>query len=344
MIFFRTDGNEKIGLGHVMRCLSIAEVCKSKEIEIRFVLSDTKCQEIIENKGFECSVLGTCYNDMESELNSFCELIAHFKPQTIVIDSYYVTYNYLYTIREKANTVYIDDVLAFAYPVDVLINYNIFSSLEDYLELYKSSECFPKFLLGTKYVPLRSEFSNCVYKEPSKKVKKILVSTGGSDPEHVGINLLKYIGDNLNLLSTFNFIFVIGSVNKDVSRIKELANNIPNVHIIVDAKNMQEIMNSCDLAVSAAGSTLYELCVTCVPTITYVLADNQLPAAKAFSEQGLMEFIGDIRSIKNYCELILKAIFDLSNDSFKRKSMCKKSYTQINKIGAKTISNSICYF
>lgn len=42
-----------------------------------------------------------------------------------------------------------------------------------------------------------------------------------------------------------------------------------------ECKKMSELMQQCDMAVSAAGSTLYELCACGMPTITYVLADNQ---------------------------------------------------------------------
>ena len=59
---------------------------------------------------------------------------------------------------------------------------------------------------------------------------------------------------------------------------------------------MSDYMKKCDLAISAGGSTLYELCACGTPTIQYTLADNQLGAARAFSEQGLIPWAGDIRT------------------------------------------------
>ncbi|MCR5796546.1 MAG: hypothetical protein K6G63_01315 [Eubacterium sp.] len=44
-------------------------------------------------------------------------------------------------------------------------------------------------------------------------------------------------------------------------------------------------MQKCDIAISAAGSTLYELCACGVPTITYTTADNQIKAEKFLAKK-----------------------------------------------------------
>ena len=49
------------------------------------------------------------------------------------------------------------------------------------------------------------------------------------------------------------------------------------------------------LAVSAAGTTLYELCALGVPAVSFTMADNQLTAARAFADAGAIPCAGDIR-------------------------------------------------
>ena len=222
----------------------------------------------------------------------------------------------------------------FAYPVDILINYNIFSSQADYDELYKRAEEKPRFVLGTDYVPLRKEFSDCAYRKP-ERVKNILVSTGGADTRHIAVKLLEYLNDNPEKLSDYCLKFIVGSMNRDIEIIKKLSDKLPNVELMIDVKNMKELMRGCDLAVSAAGSTLYELCVCSVPTITYVIADNQLPAARAFEQNGLMVNVGDLRERENVGELIYNSIKELIEDSEKRESMVKSAYELINRDGSK---------
>ena len=48
------------------------------------------------------------------------------------------------------------------------------------------------------------------------------------------------------------------------------------------------------------GATLYELCATGTPTITYSFADNQLDNVRQFAEDGIMRYAGDIRYDKVY--------------------------------------------
>ena len=114
-----------------------------------------------------------------------------------------------------------------------------------------------------------------------------------------------------------------------------------NVELMIDVKNMKELMCGCDLAVSAAGSTLYELCVCSVPTITYVIADNQLQASKAFDRKGIMVNIGDTRKIKNIGNLIVDSINKLSIDYQKRELMSRLSYQKVNTKGAKQLADII---
>ena len=341
MILFRADGNEKIGLGHIMRCLSIAEAFRTQNKKVCFVIADPKSEHIITQKGFKCIVLKSIYSDLDLELSDFCGLIDELVPEIVIIDSYFVTNDYLSNIRDKVKTVYIDDVLAFPYPVDVLINYNIFSSQEAYDELYKAVERKPRFLLGTEYVPLRREFSKCKYQEPKEKVEKIFVSTGGADPQHIGIHLLEYLIDNPDELNDYIIEFVIGSANKDIDRIKRLAEKLANVRLRIDVTDMQRLMSECDLAFSAAGSTLYELCVCCVPTITYIVANNQIPAAEAFHNKKAMINIGDIRKQPNFFLSAFSVIIDMCANQKMRAKLSKTAFELVDARGVASLTNSM---
>ncbi len=55
-------------------------------------------------------------------------------------------------------------------------------------------------------------------------------------------------------------------------------------------------MREADLAISAGGTTLYELCACGTPSISYSVADNQFGNVRAFDREGLISCAGDIRS------------------------------------------------
>lgn len=151
-IFFRTDANSSIGMGHVMRCLSIADAFHSlgnDSIIIIFILADDTVEKLIQDRGYKTVVLHSKYSKMESELPLW-DIQSFETIHLLIVDSYYVTEHYLSSMRElirtqdnngdKGKLVYIDDVNAFLYPVDILINYNVYGSTVDYEKMYAGSD------------------------------------------------------------------------------------------------------------------------------------------------------------------------------------------------------------
>ena len=168
MILFRADANSSIGMGHVMRCLSIADAFPSHPTilprgkkDIKFVLADDGVAELIKDRGYEPIVLHTDYSDMDSEIPVWEELADSIDADLLIVVSYYVTPSYLTWLKENIGTVaYIDDVLSFPYPVDVLVDYNAYANELSYQTLYEGCEKKPEFLLGVEYAPLRSMFQS----------------------------------------------------------------------------------------------------------------------------------------------------------------------------------------
>ena len=94
--------------------------------------------------------------------------------EIVFVDSYCVSNAYLSKLKEFAFSVYIDDIASFAYPVNCLINYNIYGLEIDYRGLYKDFVIPPHFLLGTGYVPLRSEYIKVEEHKVQESVQDIL--------------------------------------------------------------------------------------------------------------------------------------------------------------------------
>ena len=115
MLYIRTDMNDKIATGHLMRCLSIADVAKQYGEDTVFLLADEQAVEILRSRGHQFIVLHTKWNDMDSELQVIENVISERKIDKILIDSYQVTENYLKRLTDRVTTFYIDDLNAFIY-------------------------------------------------------------------------------------------------------------------------------------------------------------------------------------------------------------------------------------
>lgn len=338
MILFRADGNEIVGSGHIMRCLSIAQAAKDLGEECCFVMADKSFASAVEHAGVQSFFLNTDFKSMPEELNQLLPVIEKVNPQCIVVDSYYVTEKYLQKIRQYSPVVYIDDLASFAYPVDVLINYNIYGEKIGYVQMYQEqNRKLPKLLLGPSYAPLRKEFKEVKRKPQPKKIKNILVSTGGADHEHVALKLAKYLTTH-ERKSAYQYHFLLGAMNPDVlelTRIEKEFSEIIKLH--QNVRQMRELLQSCDIAVSAAGSTLYELCACGIPTITYVLADNQILGACTFEEKGLMLYVGDCRKEKDFPKHAIQAIETLVRKYLYRENVAEQMYMTVTGNGAKKI-------
>ena len=293
-VFFFAQANPSIGMGHIMRCLSLAHAMREMGVRCIFVSGDSVPQDTVTKNDFEFISLESGKGDMLWELDKMKRLVDEMHPYLIIVDSYRVTHQYLQAMRNMARLVYIDDVRAFPYPCDVLVNYNIYGSqwTEDY---QKEQDPFGStLLLGTQYAPLRKEFASCARRTIAQSVKKVLVSTGGADVQNVTQRILDLLRDSPQL-SDIEFHFLVGALNPYRAQIETTAVEMKNVKLHVEANNISELMQMCDVAISAAGSTLYELCACGTPTITYILADNQIPGARVFAEKKLMLLAGDCR-------------------------------------------------
>lgn len=338
MILFRADGNAQIGSGHIMRCLSIADAFKRKNRECLFVLADKTYKPLVESRGYAVHILDSDYHDMDGEYEDLKKVIFIYCPEMIVVDSYFVSSSYLQKLKEFVRLVYIDDLSAFAYPADVLVNYNAYGPDIDYNRLYLDGniDC-PRLLLGAGYAPLRDMFRNIPKRGQKEIVKDVLISTGGADPAHLALKAVKHAVQEVS----YNWHFLIGPMNPDYEPIKKIAETNKNVHVHYNVKDMKSLICSCDIVVSAAGSTMYEVAACGVPMVTYVLADNQIPGAEAFAKQGLAISVDDLRNKDNAVKILMDAVDILARDFALRRIIGEKMQNLIDGFGADRLAEEL---
>lgn len=332
MILIRVDANEQIGTGHVMRCLTVANEFANKGERVIFVSADHSIDVLIRPNGFDCICLNSDYSNLETE--DVARIVRDYNPSLMIIDSYYVTNDYLSNLSNMVRTVYFDDFNSNCWNVNYLINYNVYAEKLDYSS-YGAMDT--RLLLSPLYAPLRNEFKKC-RKHEIKEVTDVLVSAGGSDPQCVTEKIMHSI---CTQRSNIKFHFVVGALNPRLSSIRNMADRIENVVLHVNEKHMSDLMSKCDIAISAAGMTLYELCAAGLPTVTYTLADNQMAAAEQFKEQGLMLCAGDCRSDGGFIGKAEKCMNKLIDDIDLRKNLSTKMQMLVDGKGGERIVEAL---
>ena len=336
-IWIRADANEEIASGHLMRMLSVAAELEKLGAAVRFVLADETSlkwmgrltehnAEELDASGRKTSILNIPYGHPMKELTSLAELLEQEIPDWILVDSYAVTAEWFNELRnvlgehgaDGTRIAYMDDMMAFDPPVNLVINYD-----PDTAELEKFYHRSTMKLLGAQYAPLREQFTGVV---PVVRgvVKRILISTGGTDPYGMGQLLEETVRD----------------AAPDVLMQTEIVHMGPGYPRV---ENVAELLTSCDLAISAAGTTLYELCAAGVPTMTFSMSDNQKLFAQKMAAAGAVSYLGDVREEATRAKIMdivtdwLRNRMEESDGRTQNKSMCLQERTLAAENGNETV-------
>lgn len=338
-IFIRADGGNSIGLGHIMRTLVLAKELRKQNNQVIYICRDkeksdkykTGIQKIIE-ENFQVIKI--------SENNFITEIIniqKDYNADLIITDSYDVNEEYFDILRPYFKlTGYIDDVNKCRMNVDFILNQNINANDLDYSRNVKSKT---KLFLGTKYCLIRDEFRKAYKKKIiNLEADKILLTLGGMDNNHNTIKIL-------NLMKEINkkIYVVIGTAfsRELIEKINYLSKENNNI-IPCENANMSQLMLECDAAVSACGSTLYELAAMKVPGIGLIVADNQKEVAEKMIENSLLVDIFDINKFnqKEFLDSVQKCI----GDKNLRRSIINKMKNIVDINGAENILYEINKF
>ena len=320
VLIIRADASTQIGSGHIMRCLALAQAWKKQDGKVIFIStceSESLRNRIID-EGFELVLVKDSYPDpvdFETTLSTL-----NYLPSTkswVVLDGYHFDTDYQQCIKNNGNPLLVIDDIAHLnhYVADIILNQNINAEKLSY-----SCEPETKLLLGTEYVLLRDEY--LTYKNTNGEIpvvaKRILITMGGADPENITLKVLNAL-NQINV-EDLEINVVVGTSNPHLNTLKKAAMNCYHkIEVLHDVSNMSQLMAWADLAVSAGGSTCWELAFNGVPSILIVLAKNQKWVAKGLSKYGYAINLGGHNEVT--CEQTKTTVEKLISDNVERNMM-----------------------
>jgi UDP-2,4-diacetamido-2,4,6-trideoxy-beta-L-altropyranose hydrolase len=170
-----------------------------------------------------------------------------------------------------------------SYSANLVLNQNLHA--EECL--YRDREPETRLLLGTDYILLRREFRQAPRprRSPAGEVKSVLVTLGGADPDNASGLVLDAL-DRLRC-ERLSICLIAGAANPHYeSLLERAARSRHTVEIARNVRDMPARMARADLAVAAAGSTVWELCYMGVPACVLALAENQKRVAASLQRTG----------------------------------------------------------
>lgn len=332
MIGFRVDANEKIATGHLMRCITIAKACEKRGEQVLFFLAEKKETDRLEALGFSYEILNSDWLNMEGEMKYLLSLLREKAVDWLVVDSYQATNEYLKFLNQYVKVLYVDDYGWKRYEVSALLNYNPWVAEMGVSRLYQGSDTV--LLLGGDYIPLREEFSK---KQALDREQSVLITTGGSDTYNVAGKVLSSCLEK-DQWKDITFHVIVGSMNAHQEALQALAERYSCVCLHKNVSNISDYMRMCKVAVSAGGTTLYELCACGIPTVCFSFADNQKWGTEMMGKQGVMIYAGDVRMEENFFEKISEALLSLMHNQTKWESHSLKMRQIVDGKGAERIA------
>lgn len=335
IILFRVDGYPELGLGHIMRCLSLAGRLKEKNMESTFLTKNypEPIEEIL-NNGHNLKVVPRGLNE-EEEMNLVLKILKSLEPKAIITDVPYASDEYLQALADRGSfLVSIDDLGSKNFSSDIVIAGYLSCELKTYNLSPRS-----KLYLGVRYLILRKEFEKAhrTKRKIRKKANKILVSLGGADRENLALKVAQALNDSKKELE---ITIVQGSLYQHREKLKKfLKESKQDFFIESDVKNMAELMLSSDIAFTAGGETSYELAATGTPSINISQQQHQVINAEEEAKRGFSVNLGLGKQVSK--KKILETVENLLENYELRQAMSRKGKQLIDANGAERVANII---
>jgi spore coat polysaccharide biosynthesis predicted glycosyltransferase SpsG len=313
-ILIRCDGSVEVGMGHIIRCLALAnELRRSKGCKVTFAMRKS-------NLGI-AKVLSS-YPVLQSDetggifdyTNWLTGCIQKSSADMLILDVRDgLTFDMIKNLKETLGITIttIDDTedkrqaadLAFYPPVPQVTEYewNDFNG-----NLYS----------GWEYVIIR----DCFFKDYARTKRshpKILIMMGGTDP----YDMTGFAVDCLNSIElSFSASIILGPGYSFTDRLeKKLLDVKFENEIYQNPENIAQSMADSDFAIMSFGVTAYELAALGVPMIILSLTEDHFKSASIFSDAGIGINIGIYKDVSE--SELEKETVRLMSESMHRKKM-----------------------
>ncbi len=261
-LIFRVDSSSKIGIGHLARCLKLANifnytdihfVCKNLDGNANFLIKENYKLHLIKSN---------------NELRDAFEFIKILKKEIsvdqnkdyIILDNYELKQKWEKKIKPYSKKLLTIDDRFRSSNADFFLNTNWFFEKNENFLKYRLSN----LLLGPLY--------GLINKKVKKKNKRFITIYFGSNDEY---NLTSQTLKHLIRLKIKNIIIILGHNFNFIQEIRKLIKGKEHIKIIHKFKNLSAIFSKTRFFIGAGGSTSTERFLYQIPSLICPVAENQ---------------------------------------------------------------------
>ncbi|WP_423751530.1 UDP-2,4-diacetamido-2,4,6-trideoxy-beta-L-altropyranose hydrolase [Salinirarus marinus] len=322
----RADGGSDIGYGHLVRTTALAREAHSRGHTVTYATTTPSAVRDV------CSVpIETVTLPVRDDPSPFVDWIRRTNPDVAYTDAYPVDTNYQCAVREQIPLVVAQDDARHTICADAFVNGNLYAN-----ELtYDYVEPEPVWHLGPEYLLLRDEVARLAKETPPwrETVSEVLITMGGSDIRGMTPTAMCAL-DGLEA----NLTVVIGPGFSNGNEIRRMASDVEICCSVVETPpNLLELMFDADLAITACGSTVYELLALGTPAVAVVQAANQRHIASVLNDKNLATVLPFDTSVAD----IRAAVFDLLDNPVQRRRYRENGQNIVPATGSKNVCDVV---
>ncbi|PKG81129.1 UDP-2,4-diacetamido-2,4,6-trideoxy-beta-L-altropyranose hydrolase [Colwellia sp. 75C3] len=356
-VIIRADSSSRIGVGHIMRCLTLAHKLVQANYNVSFLCKEHKGninQEII-TQGFNVICLSPP-NKLADKIDDTRWLgvtqdkdavecinkLEYMEYELLIVDHYSLDKIWHLQLSPYAHKlIVIDDLANRQYHCDALIDPTISRQKSDYYNLVPK-HC--QLLLGKSYMLLREEFSlareQAIKKRQNTiKPSHVLITLGGTDPDNITQTLLAWLIEIEKVLTELSITVVISEQSRYKESIEALIKGHDWINLSIKPKSMAALMILADIAIGTSGGTAWERCCLGIPTINIISAQNQQVNSVALNQVNAIINLGWYESITK--TMLADAILLLINSPKNYQALVKNSLLCCDGKGAKLAAKRI---
>jgi UDP-2,4-diacetamido-2,4,6-trideoxy-beta-L-altropyranose hydrolase len=317
-IAFRTDASLKIGTGHVMRCLTLADALRERGARCTFICRQHSAHllEMIVQRGHRAVALpslATTTNylpddtahaawlgaDWLTDAQQTRDALCNQSIDWLVVDHYALDHRWEQALRPYCqNLMAIDDLADRPHVCNLLLDQTFGRDATDYRSLVPA-DC--NLLCGSQYALLRPEFAALrrysLQRRAQPALRELLITMGGVDKTNATGQVLQALRA-CRLPEGCRVTVVMGATAPWLEEVRTQAQDMSwPTRVLVGVSDMADLMAASDLAIGAAGATSWERCCLGLPTIMFVLAKNQLKIAQGLERAGAAILISPMQSV-----------------------------------------------
>ena len=283
----RADASSSIGVGHVMRSLSLGEALLDEGFGVELVSFELapSLQSLATSCGITVVELSCAPRSSED-----AQFVLTRSADIVVVDGYEFSREFFVAL-EASNTTFAvidDNAETKAQSPSAVINQNPHASASMYAHL----QGHPKLLLGLQYAMVRKEVREVAAMNLPTREGEVFVAMGGADFLGLTAPIVEALAE-----TGLPIRVAVGHANTQREQVQKLADKFGHVTLI-EQHDYVSSLASAHVAVLAAGSSLWEACAVGTPSIGLVVAENQFASANAAAKLGFTRMV-DCRVIFN---------------------------------------------